>query len=53
MHDNICKDRSRNSATFKMELFARIGNDKVYNQWAVVIACCCGNLAIFTGKIKI
>ena len=31
MHGHVCKDRSRNSATFKMELLARIGNDRVYN----------------------
>ena len=28
---DVCKDRSTNSATFKMELFARIGNDRVCN----------------------
>ena len=52
IHD-VFKDRSRNSATFKMELFAKIRNDSVYNQWLVVFACCCNNLTIFTGKIKI
>ena len=30
-HGNVCKDTSTNSATFKMELFARIANDRVYN----------------------
>ena len=50
---NIFQDGSRNSATFKMELFATIDNGRVYNQWTVVFACCCGNLTIFTGKIKI
>ena len=34
------KDGSRTSTTFKMELFATIGNDRVYNQWTVVFACC-------------
>ena len=53
MHGNIFKDPSRNSATFKMKLFATIGNGRVYNQWTVVFACCCRNLTIFTGKIKI
>ena len=48
VHGNVFKDRSRNSATFKMELFATIGNIKVYNQWAVVFACCCGNSAFCT-----
>ena len=37
----------------KMELFATISNGRVYNQWTVVIACCCGNSTIFTGKVKI
>ena len=31
----------------------QLGNGKVYNQWTVVLACCCGNLTIFTCKIKI
>ena len=52
MHFNIVKDGSRNSAPFKMELFATICNDRVYNQWMVVFACCCGNSTIFTDKIK-
>ena len=29
---DVCKDGPRNSAVFKMELFARIGNDRVYDQ---------------------
>ena len=37
MHGHICKDRSKNSATFKMELFARIGNDRVYNRVYVAV----------------
>ena len=28
MHGIVFKDRSRNSATFKMELFAKIGNSR-------------------------
>ena len=32
VHGNFFKDRSKNSATFKVELFAIIGN-RVYNQW--------------------
>ena len=52
MHGNVFKDRPRNSATFKMELFATIGNGRVYNQRAVVFACCCSNSTIFTGKFK-
>ena len=32
--------------------FVIIGNGRVYNQWTVVFACCCGNLTIFTEKIK-
>ena len=47
------KDGSRNSAKFKMELFAAIGNGRGYNQWTVGYACCCDNSTIFTGKIKI
>ena len=55
------KLRYRNSATFKMEVFATIGNGRklesyfirwVFKQWTVC-ACCWGNLAIFTSKIKI
>ena len=53
VHGNIFKRGSKNSATFKMELFATIGNGRVYNQWTVVFACCCGNSTILTGKIKI
>ena len=53
VHGNIFKDRSRNSATFRRELFATVGNGRVYNQWTVVSACCCSNSTIFTGKIKI
>ena len=53
MHDIVFKDRSTKSATFKMELFATIGNGSVYNQWAVVFACWCGNPTIVTGKTKI
>ena len=32
VHGNIFKEGSRNSATFKMELFATIGNGRAYNQ---------------------
>ena len=53
MYGNVFKDQSRSSATFKMELFAIIGNGRVYNRWTVVFACCYSNLTIFTGKIKI
>ena len=53
VHGNVFKDGSRNSATFKMELFATIGNGRVYNQWTVVFASFCSNSTIFTGKIKI
>ena len=53
VHGNVFKDRSRNSVTFKMELFATIGNGRAYNQWTVVFACCCGNSTMFKGKIKI
>ena len=53
VHGNVFKERSRNSATFKMELFATVGNGRVYNQWIVVFTCFCSNSTIFTGKIKI
>ena len=53
MHGYILKEGSRNSATFKMELLATVGNGRVFNQWKVVFACCCGNSTIFKGKIKI
>ena len=36
VHGHIFKDRSENSTTFKMELFATTGNGRVYNQWSVV-----------------
>ena len=39
VHGNIFKDGFRNSATFKMELFATIGNGRAYNQWTAVFAC--------------
>ena len=53
MHGDVFKDRSRISVTFEMELFVIIGNGRIYNQWTVVFAFCCGNSTIFTGKIKI
>ena len=53
VHGDVFKDGSKNSCTFKMELFATISNARVYNQWTVVFACCCGKSTIFTGKIKI
>ena len=53
MHGDVFKNESRSSTTFKMELFATIGNGKAYNQWKVVFACCCGNSTIATGKTKI
>ena len=53
MHGNVFKDGSRNSTAFKIELFATIGNGRVYNQWTLVFANCCGNSTVFTGKIKI
>ena len=53
MHGDVFKDGSRISATFKMELFSKIGNVTVYSQCTVALACCFGNSTIFTGKIKI
>ena len=53
VHGDVFRDGSRNSATFEMGFSATIGNGRVYNQWAVVFACCCGNSTTFTGKIKI
>ena len=53
VHSNVFKDWSRNPATFKMELFAAIANGKAYNQWTVIFVCCCDNLMILKGKIKI
>ena len=35
VHDEVFKDKSRNSGTFKMELFATIGNGRAYSQWTV------------------
>ena len=53
MQGDVFKDKSRNSATFKIELIPEIGNVRVYNQWTVAFACCCSNSTIFTSKIKI
>ena len=54
MHDDIFKNGSRNSTTFKMELFATVGNVRAYNQWMLVFAHCCGGkLTIVASKIKI
>ena len=53
VHGDVFKDGSRTSATFKMGLFAAIGNDRAYKQLTVVFACCCGNPTLFACKIKI
>lgn len=53
MHDNIFKDRTKNSATFKMELIAKIGNGRVYNQRTVVFVCYCGNSPSLKAKLKL
>ena len=53
MHGIVFKNVSRSSTTFKIELFATIGNGRAYSQWTVVFARCCGNLTISTGKTKI
>ena len=53
VHGDVFQDGPRNSATFKMELFATIDNGRVYNQWTVAFTCCCGNSTIFAGKIEI
>ena len=53
VHGDVYKDWSRNSATFKMELFVIIGNDRAYNQFRVVFTCSCDNSIIFASKIKI
>ena len=53
MHGDVFQEWFRSSATFKMELFATIDNDRVYNQWTVIFASCCSNSTIFLGKIKI
>ena len=34
-----------------MELFAKIGNGRVYNQWTVVFGCCCSNSSL-QAKLK-
>ena len=52
MDDDAFKDGSKNSATFKTELFATISNGRVYNQWTVVFACCCSNLTSLEAKLK-
>ena len=35
MRGGVFKDRPKNFATFKIELFPTIGNGMVYNQWTV------------------
>ena len=52
VHSEVFKGESRNSAIFKMELFAAIGNCGACNQWSL-FACCYGNSTSFNGKIKI
>ena len=60
MHGEDFKGGPRNSATFKMELFATIGNGRNLQRAPsdgltinkTVFASCCGNLTIFTDKIK-
>ena len=52
MHGDVFKKGSRNSTTFKMELFATMGNGRFYNQWIGIFACCCSISTIFIGKIK-
>ena len=52
IHGEVFKDESKNSAIFKMELFAKIGTGRAYNEWTV-FAHCCGNSTMFNGKIKI
>ena len=52
VHGKVFKDGSNSFAIFKMEPFATIGNGRAYN-WCTEFACCCNNLIIFTGKIKI
>ena len=47
----VFKDGSRNPNTFKMELFAKICNGRVYNQWTV-FACHCGNSTSLQAKLK-
>ena len=53
VYGDIFKSGSKNSASFKMELFATVDNGRVYNQWTVELACCCGSSSIFIGRIKI
>ena len=52
VHGDVFKGVSRNSATLKIELFATIGNGRVYNQRKVVFTCFCSNSTIFIGNIK-
>ena len=53
VHGDVFKDGSGNSSTFKMEIFAAIGNGRACNQWTLLFSCCCSNSTIFTCKIKI
>ena len=52
VHGDVFKDGCTNSATYKMGLFATIGNGRVYNQRTVVFACCCGNSPSLQAKLK-
>ena len=47
-----CKNESRSSTTFKMELFATIGNGRACKQWTIAFVCCCGTRTFLQPKLK-
>ena len=53
MHGDVFKDRSRSSATFKMELFAAVANDRAYKQLTLVSRCCCVTQLSLYAKLKL
>ena len=53
LHGDVFKNGSRNSVTFKMEVFAEVSNGRAYKQLTVVFASCCVKSTIFMHKIKI
>ena len=52
MHGKVFKDGSRNPATIKMELFATVGNGRVYNQWTVIFVAVVTQPSL-QGKLKL
>ena len=54
-HGEVLKDKSRNFAIFKMNLFAKTVNSRAYNQWTVITKMKAGIILdfIFQGFTRI